>query len=154
MTMPHEEARALLDGHRLLLDLAGYQIPPRGSDPQLAEFRARARAILRHYPTATPMQRIGARGAVRDLGAGRLRGESHAGFGVVTILDHSLWPRLAPYARLTEGRDNLDDETDVPLFWSNKDGWVDFECATTFTGGDCHARKLRLPNGGVWHRIK
>lgn len=43
-----------------------------------------------------------------------------------------------------------DVETDVPLYWSNVDGWVNGEDATRFTPEE-HST-LALPIGGEWER--
>lgn len=40
---------------------------------------------------------------------------------------------------------NLDSETGKPLFWSNDDGWVDFESSTIFS--EAEMLSLMLPMG-------
>ena len=37
------------------------------------------------------------------------------------------------------------------LFWSNNDGWVDFESATVFSLNDRYV--LNLPIGGDWIKL-
>lgn len=55
MTLPNEEARALMEGLRLLEDLNQCQ-----SDVELIETCRRVRGVLRHYPMKSGMERIAA----------------------------------------------------------------------------------------------
>jgi hypothetical protein len=42
----------------------------------------------------------------------------------------------------------IDDDTLAPLYWSNRDGWVDRQSAGIFS--DAERKRLRLPIGGEW----
>lgn len=50
------------------------------------------------------------------------------------------------------GVTETDFETEAPLYWNNRHGWVDRAWADAFTD-DEHAT-LTLPLGGQWERAK
>ena len=44
-------------------------------------------------------------------------------------------------------------DADDPLFWSNEDGWVDRDSATTFTTSEASATHLPIGGSPVWVEV-
>ena len=56
----------------------------------------------------------------------------------------------APRPWLIQMDDHGDPDAGAPLFWSNDDGWTEYEYADRFT--DAEKQTLTLPMGGEWLR--
>jgi hypothetical protein len=53
---------------------------------------------------------------------------------------------------LIRSKTEKDDQTQQPLYWSNKDGWVDKKSADRFRPFE--KASLRLPIGGEWVKLR
>lgn len=49
---------------------------------------------------------------------------------------------------LIKSKTETDSETGEPLYWHNKDGWVEIESATWFSKEE--TKTLTLPTSGKW----
>lgn len=78
-----------------------------------------------------------------------LFGRSRADAGLDPVSAHSAAPAGASVAWLIASHEEKDEDTGLPLYWSNADGWGCMTAATRFPSR-IMPRGHGLPSGGYW----